>query len=192
MKKKVHGFTLPEVLVTVTVVAVLAAVVVPAVTQYVGRGNGPAAKSDITQLVNGVTGYVADVRAFPGHLTDLVTAGSAQNWHGPYFSGSISGQTGTTGTSATAFTLGSIGVMFADSVDVNHDDAGYVQLFIATTTTCTDLVTLDTALDGSAPTPSTGRVLYSGTGVPATDCAITGKVADLPGHATLRLMPSGK
>ena len=39
MKTRVRrGFTLPEVLVTVTVVAVLAAVVVPAVTQYVSRG----------------------------------------------------------------------------------------------------------------------------------------------------------
>ncbi len=40
MKKNVRrGFTLPEILVTVTVVAVLAAVVVPAVTQYVSKGD---------------------------------------------------------------------------------------------------------------------------------------------------------
>ena len=48
MKTRVRrGFTLPEVLVTVTVVAVLAAVVVPAVTQYVNRGNNPATQQDI-------------------------------------------------------------------------------------------------------------------------------------------------
>src|ERR1044071_466869 len=67
------GFTLPEILVTVTVIAVLAAAVVPAVTQYVNKGNAPASQQDIQQLQNAVTGFTADVRHYPGDLQQLVT-----------------------------------------------------------------------------------------------------------------------
>ncbi len=59
MKKNVRrGFTLPEILVTVTVIAVLAAVVVPAVTQYVNKGDAPASSSDIDQVRTAITGFI--------------------------------------------------------------------------------------------------------------------------------------
>ncbi|MGH9886342.1 MAG: type II secretion system protein, partial [bacterium] len=67
------GFTLPEILVTVTVIAVLAAAVVPAVTQYVNKGNAPASQQDIQQIQNAVTGFTADIRHYPGDLQQLVT-----------------------------------------------------------------------------------------------------------------------
>src|SRR5581483_787058 len=101
MQKKARrsGFTLPEVLVTVTVVAVLAAVVVPAVTQYVGKGGNPASASDLDQLRNAITGYVADNRTFPGYVDALSAATPAHgeaalSFHGPYLSSTVSASTG--------------------------------------------------------------------------------------------------
>jgi prepilin-type N-terminal cleavage/methylation domain-containing protein len=104
MKKTVRrGFTLPEVLVTVTVVAVLAAVVVPAVTQYASKGDSPATQSDVNQLVTAVTSFTSDVRKYPGDLRQLAqtiatsgtgissdantgtySAADVLKWHGPY------------------------------------------------------------------------------------------------------------
>jgi prepilin-type N-terminal cleavage/methylation domain-containing protein len=79
MKKTVRrGFTLPEVLVTVTVVAVLAAVVVPAVTQYASKGDSPATQSDVNQLVTSGTGISSDAN------TGTYSAADVLKWHGPY------------------------------------------------------------------------------------------------------------
>ena len=73
-KSRRSGFTLPEILVTVTVIAVLAAVVVPAVTQYASKGDAPSAKSDVLQLSTAITGFASDVRYYPGDLRQLTTA----------------------------------------------------------------------------------------------------------------------
>ena len=66
-----RGFTLPEVLVTVTIVAVLAAVMVPAVINQVAKGDTPAVSQDIGGLRTAVTTFAADTRHFPKLLSDL-------------------------------------------------------------------------------------------------------------------------
>jgi prepilin-type N-terminal cleavage/methylation domain-containing protein len=66
-----HGFTLAEVLVTVTIVAVLAAVMVPAVLQQVGKGDSPAAAEDVGAIRTAITSFAADTRRFPSSLTEL-------------------------------------------------------------------------------------------------------------------------
>jgi prepilin-type N-terminal cleavage/methylation domain-containing protein len=107
------GFTLPEVLVTVAIVAVLAAMVVPAVTQQIGKGDAPAFASSIGSVRTALTSFVADVRKLPGELSQLSTAitgtdedlattvdggtayiaGVVSRWRGPYEnSGVTSGQ----------------------------------------------------------------------------------------------------
>lgn len=94
------GFTLPEVLVTVAIVAVLAAMVVPAVTQQISKGDQGSFSGALTAVQTGITSYVADVRRFPGALSQLGTAvadgdtalapegnlnaGQAARWRGPY------------------------------------------------------------------------------------------------------------
>jgi len=92
------GFTLPEVLVTVAIVAVLAAVVVPTVTSQLDKGDAPALQSSIGSLRTGVTAFVTDVKKFPRRLSHLVNAVSsgdsalglstygngANHWKGPY------------------------------------------------------------------------------------------------------------
>ena len=66
-----NGFTLPEVLVTVAIVAVLAAVVVPAVTQQIGRADAPTFDASVNSLRTAITSFVSDVRAFPGQVDHL-------------------------------------------------------------------------------------------------------------------------
>jgi prepilin-type N-terminal cleavage/methylation domain-containing protein len=94
------GFTLPEVLVTVAIVAVLAAMVVPAVTQQISKGDQGQFSGALTAVQTGVTSYVSDVRRFPGALSQLsdavadgdtalapngtLNAGQAARWKGPY------------------------------------------------------------------------------------------------------------
>ena len=71
------GFTLPEVLVTVAIVAVLAAIVVPTVTNQIGKGDDSNLTTNFTSLRTGVTAFVSDVRKFPGRLQNLVIAPTA-------------------------------------------------------------------------------------------------------------------
>jgi prepilin-type N-terminal cleavage/methylation domain-containing protein len=66
-----RGFTLPEVLVTVTIVAVLAAVMVPAVLNQIGKGDIPALGGDLGAIRTGITTFAADTRKFPRALTHL-------------------------------------------------------------------------------------------------------------------------
>lgn len=68
------GFTLPEVLVTVAIVAVLAAMVVPAVTQQISKGDAPAFASSVGSLRTALTSFVSDVRKLPGEVSQLSTA----------------------------------------------------------------------------------------------------------------------
>lgn len=107
------GFTLPEVLVTVAIVAVLAAMVVPAVTQQISKGDAPAFASSVGSLRTALTSFVSDVRKLPGEISHLSTnitltdedlattvdGGTAyiqsvvDRWRGPYeSSGMTSGQ----------------------------------------------------------------------------------------------------
>lgn len=98
------GFTLPEVLVTVAIVAVLAAVVVPTVTQQIGKGDDSNLTSNVASLRTGVTAFVSDVRKFPGRLQHLLTRPAdtddditgndygtlaVNRWRGPYQTGSL-------------------------------------------------------------------------------------------------------
>lgn len=98
------GFTLPEVLVTVAIVAILAAVVVPTVTNQIGKGDDANIQSNVASLRTGITAYVSDVRRFPSRLQHLlvqpldtakdITGGDygalpVSRWRGPYQTGSL-------------------------------------------------------------------------------------------------------
>lgn len=83
-----RGFTLAEVLVTVTITAVLAAVVVPSVVNQVTKGDHGAFSSETAAIQTAVTNYAADNRVLPSTFSDLVQQNSAQasQWKGPYLS----------------------------------------------------------------------------------------------------------
>jgi prepilin-type N-terminal cleavage/methylation domain-containing protein len=104
------GFTLIEVLVTVVVIGVLAAVVIPAVTAQVTAGDSARVINDLNNIRTGIENFDIAVRQFPGDVDDLVNApGTSQsssgqdvdqditgvlytgtaNWAGPYIEASL-------------------------------------------------------------------------------------------------------
>jgi prepilin-type N-terminal cleavage/methylation domain-containing protein len=97
------GFTLPEVLVTVAIVSVLAAIVVPTVTNQIGKGDDTQFQTTISNVRTGITAFVSDTRHFPRRVSHLYNAITGQNdlsgtaystavvnrWKGPYVSGAL-------------------------------------------------------------------------------------------------------
>lgn len=97
------GFTLPEVLVTIAIVSVLAAIVVPTVTSQIGKGDDSRFESSITNVRTGITAFVSDTRRFPRRVSHLFNGITGQNdlfgaaygatvagrWRGPYVSGAL-------------------------------------------------------------------------------------------------------
>lgn len=98
------GFTLVEILVTVIVIGVLAAVVIPAVTQQATSGDPTRIVEDLREVAAGVQRFSVELRPkFPGDIEDLVnrptgssstvdvsvdgvgyTANDVLVWNGPY------------------------------------------------------------------------------------------------------------
>lgn len=209
-----RGFTLPEILVTVTVIAVLAAAVVPAVTQYVNKGNAPASQEDVHQLQNGVTAFTADTRHYPGDMQQLIsqivsTTGSgdsldkdgaatpvtytsvdAAKWKGPYTAAPIT--TGTTGggrftSNGMNFTVGRKISLISNWLTVPIIVPG------SAAANCPAILALDKALDG--PPASAGAEATTGvvvwTNVVATPCNAAGVArAAAVTNLLLRLVPA--
>jgi prepilin-type N-terminal cleavage/methylation domain-containing protein len=206
------GFTLPEILVTVTIIAVLAAAVVPAVTQYVNKGNAPASQQDVHQLQNGVTAFTADTRHYPGDLQQLVTQiiatgvatdsldydGAATpvrytsvdvaKWKGPYTAAPIT--TGATG--GGLFTSNGLNFTMGRKISlVNNWLTVPITVPTMTAADCPAILALDKALDGTPSTAgtegSTGIVVWTQGSTPciagaATPTAVTALL--------LRLVPA--
>jgi prepilin-type N-terminal cleavage/methylation domain-containing protein len=129
-----RGFTLIEVLVTVVVIGVLAAVVIPAVTAQVTAGDSARVLQDLNNIRTGAENFEIAVRQFPGDVDDLVnkpgqflsvnastTSGgvdadlagalytSVTTWNGPYIESSLAvGVTSSTlpNNSSAAFNSG--------------------------------------------------------------------------------------
>jgi len=199
MKKVRRGFTLPEILVTVTVVAVLAAVVVPAVTQYVSKGDTPATEQDLNQIRNAITAYIADTRQNPTSLYALTTnVGNLSTWKGPYLSTGVNGTTtvGTTGVSGNGVVqskgLG-ISLGAVDNGTITKT-TGYLTVSVGLTgsNTCQDLWNLDKYIDQGTNAATTGvSNVDSSTGILTWDnsTCITG--ASTAPYATLKIVTIG-
>lgn len=94
------GFTLIEILVSLILLAVLAAAVFPVVTQQIGAADAPTLANDLSAVKTALETYNANAGTFPGDLEDLVhrpsdtefslLATSAykdkeiRGWNGPY------------------------------------------------------------------------------------------------------------
>jgi prepilin-type N-terminal cleavage/methylation domain-containing protein len=206
------GFTLPEILVTVTVSAVLAAAVVPAVRQYANKVNAPAPPQDIQQLQNAVAGFTADVRHYPGDLQQLVsqivsTPGSgdsldldgsaspvqfsaveAARWRGPYTSAPIS----TTANNGGQFT--SNGLLFTIGRKITLS-RGWLTVPILSpvggtgAAICAAVLSLNKSIDNTTALgqePADGIITWDGGAAACTGTTPTLEVANLK----LRLAPA--
>jgi prepilin-type N-terminal cleavage/methylation domain-containing protein len=163
---KKGGFTLPEVLVTVAIVAVLAAVIVPAVTQQLGKGDAPALKASIGSIQSSIAAFVADVRKFPRRLSDMsiaiVAADStlhagqtygtqaAARWRGPYMASTLAPD--------DSLTLG-MNLKGFDSLSIETD---MIKMRLTGSTSHADMSAIDTLID-NATGPTAGNLRWTNT-----------------------------
>ena len=93
------GFTLAEVLVTLALLALLAAVLLPTVAGQIFKGDSGRVVQDLQAVRGGAEQFLADVRRYPGKYSDLsklittlntdilgntYNAGLVAKWKGPY------------------------------------------------------------------------------------------------------------
>jgi prepilin-type N-terminal cleavage/methylation domain-containing protein len=198
-----RGFTLPEVLVTITIVAVLAAVVVPAVLNQVNKGDTAALAGDVGALRTAISNFTTDTRHYPKSIYDLVVkpqdtdldllgtaygTAAVNAWKGPYFPTSQD----TTVIRTTGYTTSAYGLTIQSLFGLPSANGDFVTLVFGTQPAAANIATIDRLYDGgngtistganttsctSASTGSTaGNILWTeGPGaVPATDpCVIT-------------------
>jgi prepilin-type N-terminal cleavage/methylation domain-containing protein len=129
------AFTLPEILVSITLVAILAAVVVPTITSQIKKGDPSRVGNDFLAVRGGVEQFLTDVRRYPGSISQLMStittgqnplAGTAisaygtaetARWRGPYMQKdpTVSGGTGFGLQMAASFDTVSLGTSGAAS-----------------------------------------------------------------------------
>jgi prepilin-type N-terminal cleavage/methylation domain-containing protein len=112
------GFTLAEVLVTIAILAIMAAVLLPALNNQLTKGDTSRISSDLTNLRSGVQAFFSDIRQYPGSADQLVTPLTASStdilgktfqasaiaaWKGPYISRDVLSSTGGRATITNAF-----------------------------------------------------------------------------------------
>ncbi|MEO6876932.1 MAG: type II secretion system protein [Gemmatimonadaceae bacterium] len=125
------GFTLIETIVTVGIIAVLAAFVVPTVIQKAGVGDPVKVQNDLNTVRTGLETYATDSKAgFPRLLFALtakptagtsrmidstaMTANQVAKWNGPYMSATITNAAGDSmATGYTAYMMN-----FIDRYDI--------------------------------------------------------------------------
>ena len=180
MSKSVRrrGFTLPEVLVTITIVAVLAAVVVPAVLNQVGKGDTAGLAGDVQALRTAISNFTTDTRQYPKNIEDLIspitarsdlfgtpyTTAAVNAWKGPYFPTSQSvGVTGTYATTAFGLTINSA-FEAPDNTGGAGDNDSFITLVFATQPTAANIATIDRLFDGGTGTVPSPTCNNTGTG----------------------------
>jgi prepilin-type N-terminal cleavage/methylation domain-containing protein len=99
LNRRAKGFTLPEVLATLAIIAVLAAVVIPTIAGQIQKADPQRLGNDAMALRGGIEQFLADSRRYPssfGNLTTLITTAQTgliggnfsntevRRWAGPY------------------------------------------------------------------------------------------------------------
>lgn len=167
--RKRLGFTLPEVLVTIAIIATLAAVLLPALTGQISKGDSTRAAEDLKAVQTAVTAFVSDVRRYPGkleHLTEPITTsdydalsstypdGLSSKWNGPY----LNKQLETNGTLKTTFGA----FIQSDFTDTLVVSSTYLAVRFAPISDA-DFAKLDALIDDSANS-STGLLRLNASG----------------------------
>lgn len=112
--KKVKGFTLIEVMITVAIVGILATIAYPSYTEFIARSNRSEAQREILRVANLMELYFLDHRTYTSDLTQIGLNTS------PYTTESNNYIIKTTGTvSSSVFTL----VANAQGAQLTNDSA---------------------------------------------------------------------
>jgi prepilin-type N-terminal cleavage/methylation domain-containing protein len=104
-KRNRRGFTLGEMLVTVAIIAVIAAVVIPSIGSQLTKGDESRVQQDLLGIRGAIEQFLADVRRYPATVAQLIrrpttvatdsalagtggayTTAQANRWRGPYLS----------------------------------------------------------------------------------------------------------
>lgn len=162
------GFTLPEVLVTLAIVATLTAVLLPALNNQLAKGDASRITNDIVAVRTAVGAFTSDVRRYPSTLLQLKTApistatdilgntfGSTLilRWRGPYLSKDLDG--------SNAMPTGFGGVISAGFGTTTYNGVSYLTIK-ATGLTLAEFNTIDQIIDETANS-STGQLTFDGT-----------------------------
>jgi general secretion pathway protein G len=88
-----RGFTLVEIIVVITIIALIMTLVGPRVLNYLSESKVKAAKIQIESLASALDLYFLDTGQFPSNaegLNALVQRpGSSAGWNGPYLRGTV-------------------------------------------------------------------------------------------------------
>ena len=167
------GFTLPEIIVTITLIAILASVVVPTIVSQVKKGDPSQLGSDFLAIRGASEQFLSDVRRYPSSVSQLTTiittaqtplagtsianygAAEVSRWRGPYLSKDASAAL------ATGFSLSMTNAFEVDSLAVSgtaNTAAGqkYMVLAITATIDTVGINDFDRQFDDGAP--STGSI----------------------------------
>jgi general secretion pathway protein G len=83
--KSSRGFTLMELLIVMAILAMLAALVGPALFSNLGRGQRSAAQTQMDALATALDSYRLDVGRYPRDLDGLLENDTGRDaWNGPY------------------------------------------------------------------------------------------------------------
>lgn len=82
------GFTFIEIIIAITIIAILGAIAGPAAWRWIGRAGESAAQSTLKTIKLSIEAYKGDTGRLPSTLSDLVNKPTDQkvgrNWKGPY------------------------------------------------------------------------------------------------------------
>ena len=176
MRRKARaGFTLPEVLVTLAIVATLAAVLLPALNNQLSKGDAGRLTSDLVAVQTAIGAFTSDVRRYPLELTDLktkplgtekdilngdYTSALANKWRGPYLSKDLTGDSLPTGFGAT------IRQTFTASAASEYNGIQYVTISLGPLTE-SEFNNIDQIIDETANS-GTGQLRFSGSSTSGT------------------------
>ncbi len=159
------GFTLAEILVSLAILSVLAAVLLPALNNQLSKGDAGRVASDLAAVQTASQAFLSDVHRYPGDISDLIAAPAGNDvlgqaypaaltpkWKGPYLGKTVVGVTAL-GTISDALTPTLSG-------GVNYLTVTITNVAAADFTKLEDM--LDEGLS-SGTASTTGLVRYSGT-----------------------------
>lgn len=164
------GFTLPEVLVTLAIVATLTAVLLPALNNQLSKGDASRVTNDLVAIRTAIGAFTSDVRRYPSALVQLKTVPTSTDtdvlgnqfgntlinrWRGPYLSKDLNG--------SNAMPTGYGGVISATLGTVTYNGVPYLRIQ-TTGLTEAEFNNIDQIIDETASS-STGQLTWDGTTV---------------------------